>query len=293
MSSFALTLVVISTFFHAGWNLLARRRQSEASAFMFRMTLITVTCGFIPAVASELYARSIPAEAWPVLVASGACCGLYTFFLVMGYEVGDFTVVYPVARALPVLLMGLGDAMRGRHPTVAGWGGMGMVVVGCLLAPHHSWRELSVRPYLNRATVFMVLTALATVGFSMLDKIAAEMVTPGPATAVRYGYFFFLVNFAVFGVLWRIFRRKKGEKMTMGWGLPAVGAVMGYAAYGLILWTYQIVDRASYVVAFRQLSIVIGVAVAFAVFREKGKFVRLTAAGLITAGLLVIGVWGG
>jgi len=158
--------------------------------------------------------------------------------------------------------------------------------------PHVSWRGISLRPYLNRATVYMVLTALGTVGYSTLDKVAQEIVEPGFWTAVRYGYFFFLGNFIVFAALWWLFHPRSREKMRIGWLLPFAGAVMGYAAYALILWTYQIVGRASYVVAFRQFSIVIGVVVAFAVFREKGRSVRLTAALLITAGLLCIGLWG-
>jgi len=293
MNPFALALVIASTFLHAGWNLMMRRRKSEAAAFMFRMTLLTVVVGFVPAVVSELLTRSMPPAAWGLVAVSGVCCGLYSFFLVMGYEAGDFTVVYPVARALPVVLVGLGDVLRGRDPSVPGWAGMALVVAGCVLVPHVSWRGISLRSYFNRATVYMVLTALGTVGYSLLDKVALEIVEPGFASAMRYAYFFFLGNFIVFAVLRHIFHPRSSKRPTIGWGLPALGAVMGYVAYGLILWVYQMVGRASYVVAFRQFSIVIGVVIAFAVFREKGRSVRLTAALLITAGLLVIGLFGG
>ena len=65
-----------------------------------------------------------------------------------------------------------------------------------------------------------------------------------------------------------------------------------FGAYWLVLWAYQLAQRAGYVVAFRQFSIVIGVALAFAVFREKGFAVRLTGALLITVGLVLIALRG-
>ena len=67
---------------------------------------------------------------------------------------------------------------------------------------------------------------------------------------------------------------------------------MTFTAYWLILWTYQLTQRASYVVAFRQFSIVIGVVVAFLVYHEKGVAVRLTGTLLLTIGLVLIALWG-
>jgi uncharacterized membrane protein len=51
--------------------------------------------------------------------------------------------------------------------------------------------------------------------------------------------------------------------------------------------------HASYIVAFRQFSIVIGVLLAFAIFKEQGVLVRMTGTLMITFGLLLIGLWGG
>ena len=41
-----------------------------------------------------------------------------------------------------------------------------------------------------------------------------------------------------------------------------------------------------------QFSIVIGVVLAFAIYKEPGKAIRLAGTGLILAGLIVIGLWG-
>jgi len=261
---------------------------------MLRLLLCCVAAGFVPFIISESLARSLPATAWWCAVGSGVFCGSYFLFLGLGYEAGDFTVVYPVARALPVLLVGVGDVFRGHWPSAPGWLGMVLVVLGCALAPMHSFRELSWRRYASRATLWMVLTALGTVGYTLLDKTAAGVVTRGPATAARYGYVFFFFALATYAPLYRLANRKsKAQRDTVGWRTPALGAVLNYGAYWLVLWAYQLSDRASYVVAFRQFSIVVGVVVAFVAFRERGLAVRLVATGILTAGLVVIGLFGG
>jgi len=76
------------------------------------------------------------------------------------------------------------------------------------------------------------------------------------------------------------------------WKLAAVAGFLGFAAYWLILWAYQLSPYASYIVAFRQFSIVIGVILAFWIYKEEGVGVRLTGAAMITTGLILIAGWG-
>lgn len=272
---------------HAGWNLLARRRRSE-TAFFARFLLIIAAAGFVPVAVSEAVARSIPPGAWACAVGSGLFCSLYFFYLARAYECSDFTIVYPIARSLPVILVAVGDVLRGRYPSAAGWLGMLLVVSGCSLAPLRSIREFAPRRYFNRAGLWMVAAAMGTVGYTLFDKVAAEMVRQGPATAARYCYVFFLISFGGYSLLLALTRRGERPGNDVGWRLPFLAGVLNFGSYWLIVWTYQMVRHASYLLAFRQTSIVIGVIVGFIIYREKGVRVRLSAAFLITAGLVLI-----
>ena len=292
MSPLVLTLVLVSTFMHAGWNLIARGQRSEI-AFFRRMIAAVVLIGLVPAVASEVLHNSIPLTAWACLAGSGLCCGVYFFCLARAYGKADFTVVYPVARALPVILVGLGDVLRGNPLTLAGWTGMVMVVAGCVLCPLHSFRGFSWRRYLNRAVVYIFLTALGTVGYTLFDKVASDTIMPGPGTAARYCYFFFVGSCFFYVVLLRLFRVKGAAPAGLGWRVPVLAALLNFGAYWLVLWAYQMTPRAGYIVAFRQFSIVIGVVLAFAIYKERGRGVRLTGSLVTTAGLVVIALWGG
>lgn len=278
---------------HAGWNLLARRERNEA-VFFWRMLVPMVLIGIVPAAVSEWMAASLTLKAWACVAASGTCCGVYYFCLARGYESSDFTVVYPAARALPVLIVAFGDVLRGRQPSPAGWIGMALVVAGCLLVPLRSLRDLRVRYYLTRTSLWIVLTALMIVGYTLLDKIAAEAVAPGPATAARYGCVFFTISCGVYGILLRAFGSRQWQSRdSTGWRWPFVACWLNFGGYWLVLWAYQLAEHASYVLAFRQSSIVIGVVLAFVLFKEQGRAVRLTGTFLITLGLVLIALWPG
>jgi uncharacterized membrane protein len=114
---------------HASWNLIARYGRSE-STFYAKMLITMMVVGFIPAVWSELVTRSLVLTAWLCVVGSGFSAGLYLFFLARAFESSDFTVVYPVARSLPVIFVAMGDVLRGRCLTPMGWLGILLVAGG-------------------------------------------------------------------------------------------------------------------------------------------------------------------
>ncbi len=292
MSPAVIVIVLISTVLHASWNLLGRRQRNEV-AFFRRMLIVVAVAGLVPAATSEILTRSLTPRAWMCVIGSGICIGIYFYALAHAYAGADFTVVYPVARALPVLFVALADLLRGRPVTPFGWLGMALVMGGCFLAPLHSFGEFRLSRYVHRAGIWMVVAALGTTGYSILDKIAAEAVERAPATAARYGYVQYLVACILYFVLYH-HRDRAGtrDRRAVGWLYPAIGAGCTFCGYWLILWAFQLSRHASYIVAFRQFSIVLGVVFAFVLYREGGRLVRITATLLITAGLICIGVWG-
>jgi len=291
MTPFVILLVLASTFMHAGWNLLSTYERSER-IFYKRMLIAVIVIGLVPAVISEVITRSITPLAWLCLVGSGFCAAVYLFGLARGYEMTDFTVVYPLARALPVIFVAFADVLRGRYLTPWGWVGILFVSFGCLLIPLRSFTDIHLKNYFNRASVWVLVAAMGTVGYTLLDKYAAEVVQQGADTALRYGYFYFLLSYPPYIFFLRVSQNSNQEKPTAGWKLAVIAGILGFAAYGLILWAYQLTPNASYIVAFRQFSIVIGAIIAFRIYGEEGVAVRMTGALLITFGLILIAVWG-
>lgn len=134
MSLTVIAIVITSTFMHAGWNIIARYDRSE-EAFYNQMLVVMIVAGFIPAAISEYLTRSIPPVAWAFVFGSGTSAAIYLFSLARAFSKSDFTVVYPVARSIPVLFIALIDVLRSRNLTSAGWAGILLVAAGCVLVP--------------------------------------------------------------------------------------------------------------------------------------------------------------
>jgi uncharacterized membrane protein len=138
----------------------------------------------------------------------------------------------------------------------------------------------------------MLLAAIGTVGYSLLDKVASEVILAGPATAARYCYIFFFFASLFFLILQWTTDSHRGKSCIVGWKEPVVGAICIFGAYWLVLWAYQLSRHASYVVAFRQFSIVIGVVAAFVIYKERRALVRIVGIALIMVGLILVGIYG-
>jgi len=291
MTSSVILLVLVSAFMHASWNLLSRFEGSQRD-FNHKMLITLLVVLLIPAALMEYRSPVMTPLAWWCVLGSGISAGVYMYFLARAYESSDFTIVYPVARALPVVFVALADVMRGRLLTFAGWAGVLMVAAGVIFVPLRSFKDFSLKNYFNLASLWMVLTAAGTIGYTLLDKLAAETIRPGADTAARYGAFYFAISYFPYLLLLTVFH-KKGEVLApTRWRLAIPAALLSYAAYWLILWAYQLTPFAGYIVAFRQLSIVIGAVLAFRIFKEGGVAVRLSGATLIAAGLVLIAAWG-
>ncbi|MBE0409186.1 MAG: EamA family transporter [Anaerolineales bacterium] len=291
MTLLPIVLILISTIMHAGWNLIARFERSERF-FYQKMLTVTLLVGFIPATISELQVRSMTPLAWACVLGSGFSASVYLYFLAKAFESSDFSVVYPVARSLPVLFVAFGDVLRGRILTEIGWLGLLLVAGGCVLVPLQSLKEIALHKYLNKTSLWMLFAAMGTVGYTLLDKIAAEVVQQGADTALRYGYFYFAIQFFPYMAMMHISGAKKQNPKKASWRLAIPAAVLNFAAYWLVLWAYQLSPFASYILAFRQFSIVIGAVLAFILYKEQGIGIRLSGALMITGGLILIALWG-
>lgn len=318
MSQLAIILVLGSTVLHAGWNLLAHSRSHEPMLFACMCMWIAVL-GIAPSLAVGVAVGEVlPLNALGYAALSGLCLSVYFLGLTQGYRGGDFTLVYPLARALPILLLVAFDLFRGHTFEVSGYLGLFMVMGGCLFLAANG-RSASV-PITAGVTsrvggtvrvsgttlAWVMVIALGTAGYSSVDKLAMESVAEHHwLLAVQYG----CAQFALaWPTLWLALcaihdrsrrpagdieasRPRRGGNGTL-WKVALIVAASNFVAYLMVLLAYQLVDHASYVVAMRQFSIVIGAALGAWLLGEPSPRARLAAAAFISLGVasLVVAV---
>ena len=173
MTPIAIILVTISAFVHAFWNLLGKR-QNPSTAFFFVASTFAALC-FSPLLL--VYRSSfafIPGRVWVWLGLTSLFEVIYYIGLAGAYRHGDMSVAYPLARALPVILVALFTAILGLGKSLSLIGVMGIlaVAIGCLLLPQRSLRHFHLSNYLTACCLLAGVAALGTTGYTLVDNQA-------------------------------------------------------------------------------------------------------------------------
>lgn len=295
MNTVATLLVIGSAFMHATWNLLAKRSQ-DTYAFLWTISLVTLPIYAIPFAVSIWY-HPIPAIGWAFILATGTIhCGYFTF-LSQAYEHGALSVAYPLSRGTGVTLVAiLAMPILGEHISPTGGAGIGLIVIG-LITLH--WRtltelvrwqasdgEASMPKQERRGVLFALLTGCTICGYSLVDKAAVSHVFP-----VVYGYFIF-VCLAIGLAPYMLLRRR--DQVEREWRenrrAVLIGGVFVLGTYLIILGAMRLAEVA-YIVPLREVSVLIGAAYGIWLLGEGFARQRLAGAGLILAGVLLIGIF--
>lgn len=286
MSFFSITLVLISAAMHASWNVLVR---DQRNINMFMGISIVSLC-LLPVLGLlEILAAPMALAVPLYLVGGGAFLAVYYFGMTRSYRGGDFTVAYPLARALPVVMVACVELASGYAPSLLGWLGILLIAMGSMLLPLQSLREVNVARYWNRTTLWILVAALGVAGYTVIDRAGLQQLPNGLAFGLRYA----IVEAVVGGAMYWLMLRATREAIVLparfaDWKVPALATVFMFGSYGLILWAFQSDDPASYVIGLRQISIVLGVIAGAYLFRERGARLRIPAAAVIATGVLLL-----
>ena len=273
----ALLLVLAAAAVHAVWNALAKRARDQLAFLWSSLSLATVV--LVPAGWPHLPAGGVPDAAWPYLAATIAIHAVYFYALSRAYGAGDFSLVYPVARGLGVALVPvLAFALLDERLSPLGAVGIGLVVVGIAAisvrgaAAGAGWR-------LGAGTGWAVVTGLSICGYSVVDKAGVGRLHPVPYIAIMgIG-----MSLALAPAVWAR-RRALALEWRRNWRAILVASTLNLTSYLLVLFAFRL-SKAGYVVAARELSIVLSVAIGRLWLGEREIGARVAGAAAILAGV--------
>ena len=297
MTPTGISLLLLSVFVHAGWNAISRRNR-PATAFML---VASATGAVVVAPIALWHGAQLPAVSpafWAVLGGSSLCMALYYGALVGAYRAGEMSLVYPLARALPALAVPLVSLCLGRAQGLAWWFGVGggLIVAGALLLPMRHFADLRAAHYGSRAFALAVLTAAGTTGYTVLDYYGMNLLEqPGGPLGPIAAPLSYIALQGLFTCIWLLLclllipaERGRLKGVLRGSLRPAVLTGLGiYLAYALVLGAYTRVSDPSYVAAFRQLSIPVGVLLSVTLLGERRTGPKFVGAIMIFCGVVI------
>ena len=263
---------------HAGWNALIKVGLDPLST----TTLISIGSGVVALVIVPFVGGPAWA-AWPWLVTSIAVHLVYFAALIESYRTGDLGQVYPIARgSAPLMTATATTIFVGEKLSIIGWTGILALVVGVLLLSARCGRDLAEID--RRAVGFALFTALTICAYSVIDGIGARL------AGNPNGYSLWLfIGIAVVMVPYALYRDGPDvlPAMQRFWRRGFVGGALQLLSYGIAIWAMTVAPIAV-VATLRETSVLFGAVIAVVVLKEPLRPVRIIAACLIVAGLILI-----
>jgi len=290
MNKMVIILVILSAFMHALRNLFTKK-ANDKQAFVwwyeiFGLLFFTPVFAFI--VFTEGFEFSF---SFYLVLLSGFVHFIYWFFLAKSLEKGDLSLVYPIMRSSPALVLVLSVTLLGEEVSLTGGIGILLVAFGVYTINMEkvSLAELY-RPIMAvrsvRATQFALLTLISVAAYSVIDKMAVLQMN-----AVMFAYLY--PWFSLLLYTFYIQRVKHKGQLRKEWAVDkTIILACGFLSifgYFLILVAFTI-ERVSYIVGLRQLSIVFAVFLGSQILKEKNRMIRFSASLIIFFGAFVIAI---
>ncbi len=287
MNSLAIVLVLFSAFMHALRNFYTKKAEDK-QIFVWWYGLFALIF-YLPVFVYILFQEEI---SWLVIglgIIGGVVHLFEWYFLAKAYEHGDLSQVYPIMRSAPALVLIFAVIFLQEKVTLQGILGILIAMIGAYLINIKEMRisEL-ISPFTfllkDRATQFAFANLVIVAIYSITDKIGTNYSNPLIFVYLisTFTFLFFTPYILLVKPRTKIQEEWKAHKKT----ILTCGffEIFGYA---LILLAFTL-DKVSYVIGLRQVSILFGVLLGAYLLKEKHTLIRTAAATIIVVGAFLI-----
>jgi drug/metabolite transporter (DMT)-like permease len=258
---------------HAAWNAGlkgGKDRLLDAALLFAAAGVIGLVC--VP------FAPAMNPQAWLWIALTAALHLPYVYLLVRAYEVGELGHVYTIARGLPPLLItALAAAAVAEVPTPYAILGIALISLGILTVGMSAGAHL-------KGTLIASAVAVTIALYSVSDGIG---VRASGSTLAYNGWVFFAVGSVTLAMAASLRRGRVIAYAIENWRRAAIGGVLSYVSYGLVLWAMTIAPIAG-VSAFRETSVVFAALIGMLFLGEKAGKRRIAGAAIVAIGAVVL-----
>jgi drug/metabolite transporter (DMT)-like permease len=275
-----LALVLSAAVIHATWNAMAKGARDPMAMLWWAGILSSLVLA--PPSLYILARDGVSPRALPFVVATVLLHSVYFFSLGKAYQTGDFSLVYPMARGMGVAIVPVG-AYYLFDERLSRIGVLGIALIGMGIFALH-WRRgaWSEDALFKPGTGWAVATGLCIASYSLVDKVGVSHINPLPYLwAMMVGSCVSLLP-AVLGRRGSLAREWRENRVAV-----LLSGVLSPGGYLLVLFAFRL-SKAGYVVAGREVSIVISALIGSLLFKEGRLGQRLLGAAIVASGVICV-----
>lgn len=309
MTTFAIILVLLSAVFHAFkslFNKTSHNKYAFTLLYWIGGVIITVPAIFVyfafNSVSEIEILRNVPPYIWGVMLVSIAMHIFYFFTQSKIYIKGDLSLVYPLSRLAPLLVLFWSVLVAKEETTTLGIIGIIITIFGTWVIMHKNAMKLKdfFEPFKNFKNVTILLalaTSILSAIFSVTDKTLSQAFSQGTgidALLVGPALFSVILTLDVV-IVWPIIIYMYKDDIKYEWKNNrkniVLASIFDFPGYFLTLMAFLIAPLA-YIISLRQFSVIMGVSLGHFLLKEEfGKF-RIIGSVIIFAGCFLISAFG-
>ena len=267
-------LVLFAALCHASWS--AILKNSNNGLAIMGMTSIIEIIIFFPLVFTVPFPTI---DIWYFIIATTLLHGFYRYSVVISYQYGDLSFVYPIARGGSCLIVGLVSLLF-IYSDISLFGVIGILVI-CFGLFMISF--LTTKRFNKSAFIIAITTAILIAAYTLLDGIAVRK------TENAFTFIFWMLLLNGIPILLYALISKNGLRKKNSYALidGIVAGVLAILGYGLVVWSMQFIEIA-YVSSIREVSIVLATILSVYLLKEKDAKKRIMPSIIIVMGVTLV-----
>lgn len=278
MSLHVFSLVLFAAFTHALWNFFSKKASGNLQVTLTGLWMANLT--LLPVSLLIISSEGLSITALGFMAKTALAHILYYFCLNMAYRSGDISTVYPVARGTGIAGTAIAAYfILGESFSSHGITGIALIFSGVI--------AISIRRSLKindaRALFYALGVGCSTIIYSINDK--AGVAYANPVVYLNFKDMMALIVMSPF-----VFREGFSSAKDLFMKKWKYSVAIGYGSIGtylMILYAFTL-ERAGYISAVREFSIVIGSILGILFLREKTTPGKIAGIILVSAGLVFI-----
>lgn len=277
----ALLLVLLAAAMHASWNLILK--QVEERQLFTWWALVVGTLLSLPIL---IISGPPPMRIWPYAIISAIVETAYFITLIRAYRIGDFSLVYPIARGTaPALLAVWATLFLGERPNLVGISGLVALLIGLSVVGSGPFLTASKQLTPSRAAFGMALIVSLFISiYSAIDGAAVRVMPAAPYTVLVLGL---TALFSAPAIFIRFGSNSLLEAGRKHWGRILLVGILIMLTYILVLQAFAL-GHVIYAGALRESSVVIAALIGWLWLGESYGSIRTLGSVLIFIGILLI-----
>ncbi len=278
MNLYVFILVLFAAFTHASWNFFSKKASGNLKIIVSGLWVSNLV--LLPFSLFILARNGLDYHAVFFMIITSFAHILYYWSLLKGYRAGDISTVYPVARGCGVAGTSVcAYFCLGEDISLTGWSGILLIITGVVVISLNR----KIKKADLKALYYAVLVGISIIIYSVNDKVGVSFANP-----VVYINLKDLLAISIMSLfLFKPGTENISETLRKNWKYSLLIGFGALGTYLIILYAFTL-ERAGYVSAVREFSLVIGTFFGFIFLKEKITMKKILGVAFVFAGLVLI-----